>query len=41
LQLAADKQSIAAIEFGNRPGDIVSGMGLSLSKSLPSLGHLD
>jgi hypothetical protein len=36
-----NKQSIAAIQLRNRAGVTASGMGLSLSKSLPSLGHLN
>jgi hypothetical protein len=37
----ATKQSIAAIYLRNRAGVTVSRVGLSLSKSLPSLRHLN
>jgi hypothetical protein len=41
VQPGINNQSIAAIQLGNGAGVTVSGMGLSLSKSLPSLGHLN
>ena len=40
MQSRTNKQSVAAIQLGNG-GVTVSGMCLSLGKSLPSLGHLN